>query len=286
METTETAVFYFSGTGNSLAAAKTIAAHFGCPTAVNIAEIICCRHNSIYSAPKTDNSTLHTPNSKLKSCVRVIVVYPSYAYGMPAAVKRFFQAAEFRKDAYIAALVTYGSKQGGALAEAKRLLRRRRIKLSYARGIPAVENFLPIFGTPKKKTILKRTAMQKETVAAVCQEIEDGAKRAVFAFRPFCKAVSALFRSARRLLVKLYKVESTCTGCGICQKICQARAITMTNGKPEFSKKCEICQCCINFCPQKAISFLRVKPKTPRYTNADVTLSEFIMNEKPTENSE
>ena len=260
----ETGIFYFSGTGNSLAAAKALKAHFDCPRIINIADII-------------DGERIFAGYD------RVIAVYPSYAYGAPVAVRRFFKRAEFKDGAYIAALVTYGSKQGGALAEAKRLLRRRGIKLDYAGRIPAVENFIPIFGSPTEKKLVGRTAMQENAVRAACQDIESGAKRKVHAFRVFPKFVSALFRAARPLIVKFYRVEDTCTGCGVCQKVCPARAIKMDGGKPSFSGKCELCQCCINWCPRKAVSFLRAKPRTARYTNANVSLSEFILksNETP-----
>ena len=254
----ETGIFYFSATGNSLAAAKAIAAHFDCPNVINIAEAVC--GDRIFAGYD-----------------RVIAVYPSYAYGTPVAVRRFFQRAEIKKGGYVAALVTYGSKQGGALAEAKRLLRRRGIKLNYAGRIPAVENFIPMFGAPKKKKLIARTAMQEQAVKTICAEIESGKKRGVCAFRVLPKIVSAVFRAARPLIVKFYRVEKSCTGCGICERVCPVRAVKIINGKPKFSGKCEICQCCVNWCPQKSVSFLRVKPETPRYTNANVTLSEFIM---------
>ena len=254
----ETGIFYFSGTGNSLAAAKALKEHFGCPRIINIADV--SEDERIFAGYD-----------------RVIAVYPSYAYGTPVAVRRFFKRAEFAEGAYIAALVTYGSKQGGALAEAKRILRRRKIKLDYAGRIPAVENFIPIFGSPTEKKLVERTAMQADAVKLACEEIESGKKRKVRAFRVFPKFVSGLFRAARPLLVKLYRVEDTCTGCGICQKVCQAHAIKIEDGKPSFSGKCEICQCCVNWCPQKAISFLRVKPQTARYTNANAALPEFVL---------
>lgn len=263
----ETGIFYFSATGNSLAAAKALKERFNCPRIINIAEII--GDERIFAAYD-----------------RVIVVYPAYAYGMPLAVRRFFKRAEIGKDSYVAALVTYGSRQGGALAEAKRLLRRRGIKLDYARGIPSVENFIPIFGAPSEKTLAERTAMHERAVERICGEIEAGRKHTVRAFRFFPKIVSFIFRLARPLIVKFYKVEDSCTGCGICQKVCPAHSIRLTDGLPEFSGKCELCQCCINWCPQKAISFARVNPETQRYAHGAVCLSEFILKSNLTPQTE
>jgi len=198
---------------------------------------------------------------------------------MPLAVRRFFQRAEIKDSAYVAALVTYGSRQGGALAEAKRLLRRRGIRLDYGGRIPSVENFLPIFGAVKEKHLKKRTAMHRQAVRKAGNEIASETRRGVIAFRPFTKAVSVIFRAARPLLVKFYKVGESCGGCGICRQICPVQAIIMENNKPRFSKRCEICQACVNWCPQRAISVIRVKPETPRYAHEDVNISEFVLRE-------
>lgn len=241
-----------------MSAAKVLAGRFGCPRIYNIAELN--RNDYIFAGYD-----------------RVIVVYPSYAYGMPVAVRRFFKAADIHKDSYVAALVTFGSKQGGALAEAKRLLKRRGIKLAYARGIPAVENFIPIFGPPSEKTLDTRTAAQEKAVEEISADIENGERRDVRGISVLPKTVSVLFRLARPLIVKFYHVEDSCTGCGLCQKVCPAHAIKIAGGRPEFCGDCELCQACINWCPQRAISFLKVKPGTARYTNKQVAVREFLL---------
>ncbi len=254
----ETGIFYFSGTGNSLAAAKDLAARLECREVYNIASF--SRNRRIFAGYD-----------------RVIVVYPSYAYGMPLMVRHFFRAAEFKPGSYIAALVTYGSRQGGALSEAKRLLKRRGGKLSYARGIPAVENFIPIFGSPSEKVLSTRTAAQDGAVAEIAAEIEAGKQQDIPGVNVLSRMVSALFRFARPLIIKFYHIEETCTGCGLCERVCPAHAIKVEGGLPRFSNNCELCQACINWCPQRAISFARVNPETARYTNKNVKVREFLL---------
>ena len=45
-----------------------------------------------------------------------------------------------------------------------------------------------------------------------------------------------------------------CVGCGVCRKVCPAKAITMRGGKPSIDRgKCIRCFCCQEFCPKGAM---------------------------------
>lgn len=53
-------------------------------------------------------------------------------------------------------------------------------------------------------------------------------------------------------------VKSECIGCGMCAKLCPAKAITMKNKLPEIDrKKCIRCFCCQEFCPKGAMKVKR-----------------------------
>lgn len=53
-------------------------------------------------------------------------------------------------------------------------------------------------------------------------------------------------------------VKSECVGCGLCAKLCPAKAITMKNGLPNINrKKCIRCFCCQEFCPKGAMKVQR-----------------------------
>jgi MinD superfamily P-loop ATPase len=60
-----------------------------------------------------------------------------------------------------------------------------------------------------------------------------------------------------------------CTGCGFCARSCPAGAIAMTDGRPQFSARCEHCSGCVNRCPQKALSFGRARPGGARYVHPE-----------------
>jgi Pyruvate/2-oxoacid:ferredoxin oxidoreductase delta subunit len=57
----------------------------------------------------------------------------------------------------------------------------------------------------------------------------------------------------RFALAKTFVADSHCTGCKRCEKECPVQAILMKNGRPFWTRKCESCMHCMNRCPGKAI---------------------------------
>jgi len=204
-----------------------------------------------------------------------IIMAPPYAYGLPMTVKRFIQASAFRVQ-YMAVLATPGSTHGGMLAEAARLLSRRKQKVSYSMGIKSVENFVQMFKLPSEEGIVLANIRQNERTDAVIADIKNRKRKRRFLFRPDSSFVSFLFRRITATFARRYRFTEACNGCGICAKVCPARAITVFEGKkPRVDpKKCDHCEGCTMLCPQKAIRFGKITPDSRRYKHPDVSLGE------------
>ena len=56
------------------------------------------------------------------------------------------------------------------------------------------------------------------------------------------------------LMARMMKAGSSCTGCGLCARMCPMGNITMKDGKPVFSSSCSLCVRCSFSCPVNAIS--------------------------------
>ena len=246
-------IYYFSGTGNSLWSAKKIAEKTG-------AELI-----NIGAEMEKSEVVLDAD--------AVVLLYPAYAYGPPLIVRNFIKRAVIKTN-YLAAFVTYGTSPGGALAGIKSIVKKKTKCPSYFGKIPSVENYIAIFGPPKPKTAEARLRMQSEATEKAAAVIIERKTNKINIFRPFSTFVFTLFTIGVKIFYKWYDVNKTCNSCGICAKVCPVSAITMKNGKPEFSRKCEHCQGCLNFCPQRAISFVRLKPATPRYNHPEIKVSD------------
>jgi ferredoxin len=247
-----TKIYYFSGTGNTLWSAKKIAETMGNCELVNIG-VEAYKDEIVVEADT------------------VVLLFPSYAYGLPLIVRTFVQKAVF-KTAYLAAFVTYGTSPGGTMAALNRLLKRKKINAVYFGQIPAVENYIALFGSPKPKITEKRLAMQVSATEAAARCVMERRINRVNPFRPFSVFIWSLFFMGANIFYHFYRISAECNGCGICEKICPVSAITLRNGKPEFSGKCQHCNGCLNWCPRKAISFGRLTAKLERYHHPEITV--------------
>ncbi|MDR0444378.1 MAG: EFR1 family ferrodoxin [Treponema sp.] len=254
-----TKIYYFSGTGNSLWSAKKIAQTIGECELFNIGN-------------EVQNSEISIEADT------VVFVFPSYAYGLPLAVSRFVKNVIF-KTPYLAAFVTYGSSPGGSLAALSRILKKKNINSLFFGRIPAVENYLAMFGPPKAKTLERRLSLQKKATEEAARCILERRVNRVNTVRPFSALVSLLFLLGIKIFYKHYRLSSECNGCGICEKLCPVSAIVMQSGRPVFTKKCEHCQGCVNICPLRAIQFGRVKHGTPGYRHPEISIDELARYE-------
>jgi len=250
-----TKIYYFSGTGNSLWSAKRFAHIIGEP---------CELHNIAIEAEKDEI---------IIEAQAVIFVYPSYAYGLPLIVRRFAKKAVF-KTPYLAAFVTYGSDPGGTQAQLFRILKKKNIDSLYFGKIPAMENYISIFGPPNEKNIEKRVSMQEEATEKSAHCVIERRTNKINSFRPISVFISFLFSLGVKIFYKHYKVNDICNGCGICEKICPVSAIEMKENRPVFSGKCEHCVACIDICPPRAIQFGRAKFCTRGYCHPDISIKE------------
>jgi len=253
-----TKIYYFSGTGNTLWSARRLS---------NIIDDECTLVNIGSEAEKPET---------LVEADAVVLVFPSYAFGLPLAVRRFARNAVF-KTPYLAAFVTYGARPGGTLASLKRILKRKKtIGALYFGGIPAVENYIPIFGSPGEKTLRQRLAMQEEATETAAGCVIERRSNCINTFRPISAFIWLLFSIGTKIFYKWYRVNGDCKGCGICERMCPVSAISMRGSRPVFSSKCEHCQGCINWCPKKAINFGRMHSGVARYHHPEISLQDIL----------
>jgi len=235
----KTVIYYFTGTGNSLAAAKKIAAGLGDCELVPIA------------------SLADTTGDIVPSAGRVGIVCPVYDMGLPVIVAEFAGRLGLAGTRYVFGVVTMGGAGISALHQLNRIIKKknhRRLDAGFAVKMPG--NFPPVHRPPEGKgreAILAGADGQLKEIAArikKCEPVRLG-------FSPLSSLMYLVtyrfFSRAAHTGDKDFSVSDACTSCGTCAKVCPVNNIEMVQGRPAWQHHCEFCCACLHFCPTEAI---------------------------------
>ena len=245
----EMTIFYFTGTGNSLAIAKSIG-------------------GSLISIPQVVDSD----NLNYKDDV-IGIVFPIYSLREPKMVRRFLDIARLEAD-YIFAIGTYGNMPGAAMSNLQKRAVSKGRGFNYTNHILMVDNFLPIFEMGKQIEKLPKKKV-KDNTAKIVSDIKNRKQmnvRGGLASRAVTKFVAA--NNPNGEYAKKYIVNNQCDKCGICPKVCPSKNITISDNIT-FHDRCEMCFACLHLCPKNAIH-LKNERSEKRWRNPEVSLNEVI----------
>ena len=93
-------------------------------------------------------------------------------------------------------------------------------------------------------------------------------------------SISKKFTAGKHTEIGFF-TDSSCTGCGICERVCLSHKIKMDDGKPLWQKDihCYYCYACFNFCPEQAILVKNYTKKNGRYIHPGISAKD-IANQK------
>ncbi|MCL2556428.1 MAG: EFR1 family ferrodoxin [Firmicutes bacterium] len=244
-------IFYFTGTGNSLAVAKKIGN----------------KNASLISIPQImDSSTMHYSDDIIG------IVFPVYFCSAPTMVREFLKKIKLEAK-YFFAVATHGGMVGNSLKHVQKF---GKIKFDYANDIRMVDNYLPLYEISKEAAAdAKRNTAEK--IIAIADDI-DNCKLKKTRTKILGKILSGILGNKRiyNKYPQNYIVDDKCNKCGICAKVCLAKNIVV-NKNVTFDNKCEACFACLHLCPQNALHHKKQK-SLKRWLHADVSLNEIILS--------
>lgn len=247
-------IFVFSGTGNSLWAAKKIA------DALGNCEIFTMGQNSLKQLPSGYD--------------RIGFVYPTYAGGMPKRVKEFISDFDLgpNKNAYFFAIATCGriSRAQNVITQMRHLLKRQDILLSYGERLDMFSNY--VIGYEMRETVHEEAAQSALDLEPMIIDIKKRQLNDVNAKLTPRQLTSLAFMLAVPHMDKNFNISPACTSCGICEKVCPMKNIFLNeNGTPSFKHQCEQCLACIQCCPSQAINYKNKTQGKRRYIHPDIS---------------
>ena len=243
-------IYFFTGTGNSLKAAKEIAA------ALPDCELVAIRKGMDSAIPA--------------DCQRIGFVFPVYFWGSPAMVANFIKNADFSKQdsTYFFAVATHGGSPGAALPYMRDILCDKGVQLNYSGCIKILTNAVFKYNISRKVEEIIRKS--NERIAEMVPDI------AAMKQKPTASTGKLMLRTYLKSIAKVHdfgnklNVSDDCISCGICQSVCPAKNIELRDGRPVFQHQCECCLACLQHCPKKAINYMRKTQSRRRYTHPEI----------------
>lgn len=236
----ERIIYYFSGTGNSLRAARIIAAEIGGAKLV-----------SMRNGPEAVSA---------EHAEMIGFVCPVYEWDVPKTVKAFVDRLTVNPQAYTFMAATYIAIHGRCFETIHEALRKKGSGLHYGKALRCVASQCIAY-EPFPPTWLMVPLAERNS-----RKIgKDAAGRKLRKF-PVMSPLSKLlypkmmvpFLNIQHEYDKGFYSSDACIGCETCRRVCPCNNITFSEKRPVWNHHCEGCNACVVYCPTKAVQF-----KTP-----------------------
>lgn len=267
-----TVIFYFTGTGNSMAVARKLA------RLLEDTEIVPLLKEDAEACIKTDTE-------------RIGLLYPIYMNAVPRVVAQFIRRLKPLTGCYYFGVATHGGRPGMSGLNLERHLSVQNIQLDAYFEVDMINN-TPKGVAPKKwmtldweKDITPEKVGEKlrqadMVIPEIARSILGKEKRLPAA--PSSKLnhmiMKLLWSISERSRTRLdFTVDEACIGCGLCESICTTNRISMKAGKPQWIKdECNYCYACFNYCPAQAIVVKHYTKRLGRYHHPDIMAEDII----------
>ncbi|MDP3564263.1 MAG: EFR1 family ferrodoxin [Methanoregula sp.] len=256
----KTVIYYFTGTGNTLAVARELAMELG--------------ETELMPIP----SMMHQPAIRADADA-IGIAFPVYFLDMPGIVQEFVGKLNVPLTSYLFGIATCGERPGPALFNLKAILEEKGTTLSAGFVFVMPENYIgpvDLMGDAPRRH--EKYAGAKSRITAIASAIRDRKVSAPEGTNSvFLKIGGGITRTLATSVYntpRRFHATGKCNHCGTCQLICPTRNITLTDAAVAWGTECTQCYACIHWCPKEAIEIGGRTAGKPRYHHPDVTLAD------------
>ncbi len=240
---TNPTILYFSGTGNSLAAARAMARRL----------------------PGSSIRPLYDADSETMPAGRLLgLVFPVHFMQAPPAVLSKVEEL-VPADAALFAIATSGGEAGDALGQVADALKKRGSELIASAHVPMADNSVALRTSEERRR--SNVAAASGILDRLASDITTGGTSSG-PRHPLGWRLAGTLTRIGMMAVYGYdrkRIDSAaCTGCGACSRACPVGNIALADRTAHIGEKCVHCFGCLHACPASAIRFgrLRVTPET------------------------
>ncbi len=253
-----TALYYFSGTGNSLSVARSIKNHI---KGSELYPIIGCLKQKPVKV----------------TAQRVGIIFPMHFMGVPRIVREFLAEVNFHNPKYIFVVVTGASPRfGNALSEVEKFVSKAKAKLNAGYFIPMVAAHFPYLQLTKAKQPDQLYQEAQEKVLYICKNVEK--------FKNEFDDEVTLLGNVKQLLTKEpnsshkhFTVGEGCIRCGYCMQVCPFQNIRLHGKQVQWLNNCHYCFACLHFCSQSVIQYKKLSVGKPRNHHPSIDLNDISL---------
>ncbi|WP_285822452.1 EFR1 family ferrodoxin [Duncaniella freteri] len=145
----------------------------------------------------------------------------------------------------------------------------------YVRSILMVDNYFPMFDVGEQIAGVGQKRVD-EHLAEICADISMR-RRFVESPTVFGRLAGWWMRCfpLRSDAYRRFYVEDSCSGCGICARLCPVGNIVLLNGRPMIGEGCLTCGACYHNCPSAAVRYKGEKSRV-QYRHPGVSLVDIM----------
>ena len=222
--------FYFSGTGNSLQAARAVA-----QADEPMYDMAACLRSGRFRFSREEGEAAG-------------FVFPVYFGGLPSVVADFVSKLLIDSPPdYCYAVLTCGGSPAAAAEMLAKKLHARGIILHAAFPVTMPDNYVLMFRIDDEAKCAQTLQNAERTLAEISRAVARRAKCGIHVTVRDRLLTAGLYPSYvhGRRTGKFY-ADDKCVGCGVCAKRCPVGAIQMVNGRPKWVKaRCAQCMACL-----------------------------------------
>jgi NAD-dependent dihydropyrimidine dehydrogenase PreA subunit/flavodoxin len=257
-------LYYFSGTGNSLHVAKELQKRIPKTKLIPMISLL-------------DKKIIKAGSNSIG------FVFPTYLTMVPVPVRKFIDILQPDKANYIFSITTRIGSATFANIYIDRMLRKKGKSVDAAfvlnMGNNSPAGLKPIADKNWEKSIGKEkikkleNAVQKELdiIKSILEKEEKYPVKKNIINILMERLMNSLTAGIKKEIP--FYADSSCAGCGLCEKVCTSGKIKIIRKKPVWKKKtkCYYCYACFNYCPEESILIKNLYlKKNGRYSHPSV----------------
>ncbi|HOI71682.1 MAG TPA: EFR1 family ferrodoxin [Methanobacterium sp.] len=267
-----TEIYYFSGSGNSLAVARDVSTEL----------------NAILTPIM---SVINQENINIEADI-IGFVFPIYDFKPPQFMQGFISKIKNIQSKYIFAICTYGITPAKSLKHLENTINSYGGHLSVGFAVEMPQNGL---GSGKVSNVQQKIMINKwkNRMDEICGYIKNKETKEIETSNMFSnvfktgkiKLIPVFLEFLKYILFKgldslAFTSNNRCTGCRTCRNICSQKNIEIIDNRPSWSDHCINCFACLNWCPNGAIHPGDADLSIKNYHHPEVNISEMIPYKK------